>query len=279
MTSDIRSILERMAAIESGITPVAVKKGLNAQQKSVDQLPALFRPRRIRALGAKTDPQHPMHGKLVGASESSELGQAMVAKAATDAGLPQIAATSIAKNWPNQDPKTAALPESRLAETIAEIEEDMLGKIKRDLTAYLDQLSDPVSDDGRRDRNTPELDKLSKKERIDRELVDRAKKAVANDPSEAMAEDPTQQELTVEPPTPPQQDPTLPESRLVRTLALDDGTVMEIHGSDHSGYEIRRGSRRMATRFPDLALAETVLSLYRARHRGHNSDTDYIEER
>lgn len=237
MTLDIRSILERMAAIESGITPVAVKQGLNAQQKSVDQLPALFRPRRIRALGAKTDPQHPMHGKLVGASES------------------------------------------RLAETMAEIEEDMLGKIKRDLTAYLDQLSDPVSDDGRRDRNTPELDKLSKKERIDRELVDRAKKAVANDPSEAMSEDPTQQELTVEPPTPPTQNPTMPESRLVRTLALEDGTVMEIHGSDHSGYEIRRGSRRMATRFPNLDLAETVLSLYRARHPHSRHDQDYVDEK
>lgn len=241
MSGDIRSLLERMAAIESEITPVGVKHGLNAQQKSVDQLPALFRPRKIRALGARTDPQHPMHGKLVGASES------------------------------------------QLAETMAEIEEDMLGKIKKDLSAYLDQLSDRVSDDGKRDRDTPELDRLTKKERVDRDLVDKAKRAVDRDQVEsqqdAMSEDPTQQELTVEPPTPPIQDPTLPESQLVRTLALEDGTVMEIHGSDDTGYEIRRGSRRMPTRFPDLGLAETVLALYRARHPAKQHDQDYVDER
>lgn len=278
MSNDIRSLLERMSAIEAKITPVGVRHGLNAQQKSVDQLPALFRPQRIRALGAKTDPQHPMRGKLVGASESSELGQAIVAKAATDAGLPSGAAKFVAQHWPSQQPKdpSAALPENRLAEAMTEIEEDMLGKIKQDLSAYLDQLADKVSDDGRRERDTPELDKLGKKQRLDRDLVARAKHDVAQGQVE---EDPTQQELTVEPPTAPTVDPTLPESRVVRTLALEDGTVMEIHGSDEQGYEIRRGSRRMHSRFPSLGLAETMFELYRARHPSAKQDQDYVEER
>ena len=100
-----------------------------------------------------------------------------------------------------------------------------------------------------------------------------------DDDDDTMREDPTQQELTVEPPTPPTKNPTLPESQLVRTLALEDGTVMEIHGSAHEGYEIRRGDRRMRTRFPDLALAETLLDLYRARHQHNQGDQDYVEER
>ena len=62
MSSDIRSILNRLAVVE-GTTPVNVKHGLNSQQKSVHQLPALFKPHAIKALGAKTDPQHPMHGE------------------------------------------------------------------------------------------------------------------------------------------------------------------------------------------------------------------------
>lgn len=46
MSSDIRSILEKFAALEEGATtPTYVKKGLNKQQKSVPQLPALFKPK------------------------------------------------------------------------------------------------------------------------------------------------------------------------------------------------------------------------------------------
>ena len=67
-SSDIRSILDRLATVEGKLTPVGVKHGLNPQQKSVNQLPALFKPHGIRALGNKTDPQHPMHGELVGDS-------------------------------------------------------------------------------------------------------------------------------------------------------------------------------------------------------------------
>lgn len=234
MSNDIRDLLERMSAIESGITPVGVRHGLNAQQKQADQLPALFRPHKIRALGAKTDPQHPMHGKLVGASEG------------------------------------------RLAEAMAEIEEDMLGKIKNDLTAYLDQLAQQDPDDGRRDRKTPELDKLGRKDSVDRDLIARAKQAVEQGQVE---EDPTQQDLAVEPPTPPVQNPTLPESQVVRTLALEDGTVMEIHGTDQAGYEIRRGDRCMRSRFPSLDLAEAALALFRSRHGSQLSNQDYIEER
>ena len=91
-------------------------------------------------------------------------------------------------------------------------------------------------------------------------------------------EDPTQQELTVEPPTPPTVNPTLPEDRPVRVMALEDGTIMQIHGDNKQGYQIRRGDRAMQTRFPDLALAEMFLDIYRARHRDQNSDQDYIPE-
>jgi hypothetical protein len=93
---------------------------LSPAQQKVPQLPALFKPRHIRALGAKTDPAHPMDGYMVG-----------------DSVEPQ---------------KTA------LEEAMAEIEEDMLSKVKKDLTKY--------------------LDKLEKKVSINRDLKDKAKDAV-----------------------------------------------------------------------------------------------------
>lgn len=47
-------------------------EGLNAQQRSVPQLPAQAKPKHISVLGAKTDPKHPFAGYMVGADESVE---------------------------------------------------------------------------------------------------------------------------------------------------------------------------------------------------------------
>ena len=98
MSNDIRSILDRLATVEGRLSP--------AQQR-VPQLPALFKPKHIRALGSKTDPAHPMDGYMVGDSA---------------------------------EPRRTALEEA-----MAEIEEDMISKVKKDLTTYLDKLEKKVS--------------------------------------------------------------------------------------------------------------------------------------
>jgi hypothetical protein len=228
MSSDIRSILERLAAVEGKLTPTGVKHGLNPQQKSVNQLPALFKPHGIRALGSKTDPQHPMHGELVGDSV--------------------------------EPAKTA------LEEAMQEVEEDMLSKVKKDLTQYLDQ--------------------LEKKVRVDRELKDKAKDAIEKHTAEEEIEE-NDYELT-DPSTVhgiennidtqlgnPQQ-PT-------KVMELDDGAVFEIHGDDGIGYEIRHRGRSLPSRFRTSDEAGIAVDLFRA-HRQRNRPAqdlsqDYIEER
>lgn len=102
MSNDIKNILERLAAVEGKLTSTGVRHGLNTQQREVPQLPALFKPKHIRALGSKTDPAHPMDGYMVGDSV---------------------------------EPHGTALEEA-----MAEIEEDMVSKVKKDLTQYLDHL-------------------------------------------------------------------------------------------------------------------------------------------
>ena len=72
MSNDIRDIIERLAILEGRITPTTVKHGLNPQQKTVPQLPALFKPKHISVLQNKTDPKHPMADYMVGASEAEE---------------------------------------------------------------------------------------------------------------------------------------------------------------------------------------------------------------
>ena len=105
-SADIRLILDRLATVEEGkLTPVNVKHGLNKQQKSADQLPALFKPRDISpTLTKKPYQKHPMDGKLVG--DSIE---------------------------PTKSP---------LEEAMQEVEEDMLSKVKRTFVDYLEQLED-----------------------------------------------------------------------------------------------------------------------------------------
>jgi hypothetical protein len=80
MSNDMYSIVERLAILEGRITSTSVKSGLNKQQQSVPQLPALFKPKHISVLGAKTDPKHPMSGYAVGASESVELEESDIAE-------------------------------------------------------------------------------------------------------------------------------------------------------------------------------------------------------
>ena len=228
MSSDIRSILERLAAVEGKLTPTGVKHGLNPQQKSVNQLPALFKPHSIQALGSKTDPQHPMHKELVG--DSIE---------------------------PN---KTA------LEEAMQEVEEDMLSKVKKDLTQY--------------------LDKLEQKVKIDRELKDKAKDAVEKHAAEEEIEE-NDYELT-DPSTVHGIEDNI-DTQLgnpqqpIKVMELDDGAIFEIHGDDSLGYEIRHGGRSLPSRFRTSDEAGIAVDLFRA-HRQRNRpkqdlSQDYIEER
>ena len=223
MSDDIRSILDRLAVVE-GTTPVNVKHGLNSQQKSVHQLPALFKPHGIKALGSKTDPQHPMHGELVGDSV---------------------------------EPKKPSL-----GEAMQEVEEDMLSKVKKDLSQYLDQ--------------------LEKKVRIDRELKDKALDAV--DRHEVEEND---YELT-DPGTVHDIEDKINTSAAqpqqpIKVMELDDGAVFEIHGDEGSGYEIRHRGRSLPSRFRTSDEAGIAVDLFRA-HKQRNQpeqdlSQDYIEER
>jgi prolyl-tRNA synthetase len=207
MTSDIRSILSRLTALESQTTPAAPKiKGLNPQQKSADQLPALFQPKKITALGNKTDPAHPMKGMAVGASES------------------------------------------RLAEMMQNVEEDMLGKVKRDFVDYLERLEDKIKTD-------PDLKDKAKRE-IKQELETAAETVdeLESQPSAHVIERP------------------------VKSCTMEDGAVLEIYGDESRGFEIRNQGRILPTRFDRLDDADIAVKLFQKRRAARNTNQDYIDE-
>ena len=239
MSNDIRDILQRLTAVESRLTPVSVKHGLNKQQRGVPQLPALFKPHGIRALGAKTDPKHPMDGYMVGDSI---------------------------------EPKRTALEEA-----MAEIEEDMLSKVKKDLTTY--------------------LDKLEKRVRVDRDLKDKAQDAV----EKGKAEEDVEEEIDTDPaamqgPSDPLDSETGHNIELgiadklnapqapQATFEMDDGSCLECWGDDANGYEIKHGEKKLPSRFKSLDDAGMAVKLYKARRQQQQRpeqdlSQDYIEER
>ena len=107
MNHDIAKILDRLRMIESDLTPVSVKHGLNRQQKSVPQLPALFKPENISPVLTNQTQKKPLGKNMVGDSKEP----------------------------------------SALARHMSEIDEDMLSRVKQDLGQYLDYLERRKDDD------------------------------------------------------------------------------------------------------------------------------------
>ena len=228
MSNSILDILQRLNAIEEGtVTPTRVKHGLNRQQRSVPQLPALFKPKSITALGNDHDPQHPMKGYAVGGAAESR-----------------------------EHVKNA------LAEHMAEIEEDMLSKVRRDLNVY--------------------LDKLERRSHPDRDLIDKAKDAVRKRKAEEeqeVEEDPTTQEPTIDAKDLPQQDPVTAEAEHIRSYMLEDGSCVECWGNDQQGYQLRHGDRIMKTKFSKPDHADIAMKLWLQRRRDQQQSADYVEEK
>lgn len=207
----------------------SISEGLNKNQEQAKQLPALFKPKSASpALAGKYPTKNATRGYMVGEDEEDK---------------------------------------SELAEAMAEIEEDMLSKVKKDLTNYLDM--------------------LEKKVRVDRDLRDKAVDAVEKGQAEQddevsqepVEEDPTTQDMETEPPPAPQQDPVTAESFAVKTVAMEDGGLLEIHGDVGRGFEIRRKGRCMPSRFSSLEEAEMAIELFRNRRKNLDHDQDYLEER
>ena len=227
MSNDIRSILDRLATVEGRLSP--------AQQR-VPQLPALFKPRHIRALGSKTDPAHPMDGYMVGDSV---------------------------------EPRKTALEEA-----MAEIEEDMLSKVKKDLTQYLDRLEKKVSIDRElKDKALDAVQQRQPEEEIE-EIADTDPAAMQGPSDPGATEVAHAAELDVDNTLSAPQAPSA-------TFEMADGAALECWGDDHQGYELRHGERALPSRFKNLDDAGMAVKLYQARRRAQqrDSNTDYIEER
>jgi hypothetical protein len=154
----------------------------------------------------------------------------------------------------------------------ADVSEDVLEKVKKSFTDFIKSVEDQIEDSDIKEKNSGDSD-LKKKEKKDRDLV--AKEAIPD----SLEEDPTEQEIpgpTVT--STPVINPTYGESAPVKSVALNDGMICEIHGNERDGFEIRRGARSLPTRFKDISQAEMALEMYQARLKKQNESQDYLDE-
>jgi hypothetical protein len=219
MSDDIANILKRLAVIESDTTPVSVKKGLNKQQKSVPQLPALFKPENISPVLGSDNQKKPLGKNMVGDSVQPV--------------------------------------RSALAERMAEIDEDMLSKVKKDLTQYLDRLEQKAKQEIQ-DKNPAKAD--------DQDEYD--------EQSQEESQEPMMSGTAMMSPV------SVGESGPVKTITLEDGTCLECWGDQRRGFEIRHQGRILPSKFRDLDEAEMAVEMFRAHRRSLSQDPsqDYLEE-
>jgi len=232
--NNMHDIVKRLAILEGRITPAEPSGSQNAQQKSVHQLPALFKPGKGGPiLGGDPDKPAVTKGYFVGAeSEEKE--------------------------------------EEALEEALAN-EEKLLDKVKKSFIDYLDSVEDTVAKKKDRDIGDKAADREIGKKAADKGIVARAQE---------LEEDPTETEPTADQPVAPIQEPTYAAaaSAPVKTIALEDGRICEIHGDEHTGFEIRHGNRKLPSRFKNLDHASLALEMWQSQCRKADDSADYIEE-
>lgn len=133
----------------------------------------------------------------------------------------------------------------------AAVAEDVLDKVKKSFNDYLKSVADEVKQDSDIKEKSEIDHDLGKKDTTDRDLVAKEKKVAEQ-----------------------------VESSAVKTIALDNGNICEVHGDDSAGFEIRHGNRKMKSKFKTLEEAELALEMFNARLRARPQDEtqDYIDE-
>ena len=143
---EIYTIMQRLALIEGNLTPVDVKKGLNTQQKSVPQMPALYKmPDQGPVLGGDPDKKAPGSGYMVGSNENTEQEEEMLEEEVTS--------------------------------------EDRLDKVKKSFAEYLDNIADEKKDTDLKDKVKGDTD-IKEKNTKDASIISKQITAVAENPTE-----------------------------------------------------------------------------------------------
>lgn len=276
--TDLYQLIEKLDSIaEGGTTPIGVKHGLNKQQQSVDQLPALFKPKKISVLTAKTDPQHPMKGHFVGGESADD-----------QEGWGSMLGDAGAESTPDGvSPDTKMFLEKDMEESLRS------GEYHIATVTFDDGSTQDVritSDEGFRDPIIKHFAKQGKtvtdikvdygvrsdlgEARATEDVLSTVKKKLGDylaDLSQQIKQDPDLKDRV------PQDIDKIGPA--VKTIQTDDGHELKIHGNEDDGFRITIKNRPSKSRFGSLDEAVMACEMYCNRRRDQASTGDYMEER
>jgi hypothetical protein len=149
----------------------------------------------------------------------------------------------------------------------ADMAEDVLAKVEKSFKDFIRQAEEQIKDSDIKEKKREDTD-LKSKNKKDRDLIVKVA---------PVAEDPTQQEPAVGNQS-GETYPVTPESKAVKSISVNDAMICEIHGNEIDGFEIRRGTRSLPTRFKNLEQAEMALEMFRARLNKQDESQDYLDE-
>ena len=303
--NDIYSIVERLAILEGRISPTNVKHGLNAQQRSVPQMPALFKPKTQKILGGDADAKNPVAGYSFGDDIQDQRQPVEEAEVIEDV-LDQVK-SSLVDYLKNVEDR---YKDSNLKDKV-KVDRD-LGKKDtrdRDLIAKIKDAvaEEQVAEDHRKlevgDRicvtgpnhyegefgEIAEFSPSGKFVVVKFDNGDEASMHLSDveyhddqeDDYEEVDED---SEIAAAlsgtiPAAQPAGEPgvSMKESQPVKTVTNKCG-LWEVHGNEPAGFEIRHGNRAMRSRFKTIDEAVMALEMFAARKKIQDESQDYIEE-
>jgi len=170
-----------------------------------------------------------------------------------------------------------------LEETMQNVEEDMLSKVKKSFVDYLEKLEKEDHLDSHLVKKAKHDLEIGDDAEVDEQDVEEAEwdhdvapVAGPSDPEDSEVAHGLEDQIgtAVSQPTAP-----LGESP-IKTYAMEDGSCLECYGDEHQGFELRHGGRSLPTRFPRMDHADMAVKLFQKRRQApQHTNQDYIEER
>ena len=269
-----------------------ILENLDAAQRSVKQLPALFRPRDTSPqLSGPYPGANATRGYLVGEGEDEDMDGDerkqlltkfkkkqlphqnfdLVQRTTLDQLEQNPMAQAVARRISNTQPELyITYGADAVLQAIADVTEgdtdwEEIGS--SDVSAYVNYVKDALKDrmGGREEMAdrpafmeaaTTEDVLSSMKKKLGDYLQDVAT-AIKKDP-DLMAKD---------------------DIKATKTITTDDGKEIKIHGNEDDGFRISIRNQDIKTKFPNLDEAVMAVEMYCARRRGVRENADYIEEK
>lgn len=149
------------------------------------------------------------------------------------------------------------------------VAEDVLDKVKKSFADYLSNIADEIKQDTDLKTKTTTDSDIKEKNKQDRDLV--AKRTEDTEIGAALSGEIPAEQPAGEPGV------SMKETAAVKTVANESG-LWEVHGDDHTGFEIRHDNRAMKSKFKTIDEAEMALEIFNRRQRRRDEAADYIDE-